>query len=278
MTGGRRPLVGLSTRRWPAETLGSALPPAYAGASVDLGVADYPAAVAAAGGLPVHLSCDAAAAEVVDRLDGLVLTGGADIDPRTVGWGRPPGGDQTATTGGGDQTATTGADAPASTGADEPADAGGEAPPGTEPERDRWELALLRAALERDLPVLAICRGMQLLNVACGGTILADLPAGSGDDHPRFGGARGDRVHEVALDPDSLAASVYGTTVAVNSLHHQAVDRLGEGLVVTGRSPDRTVEALELPGRPVLAVQWHPESLAGDPGPGWLVAAARGRR
>lgn len=254
---GRRPLVGLSTRRWPAEALGGVLPPAYAGAGVDLGVADYPAAIAAAGGLPVHLTRDAAAAEVVDRLDALVLTGGADVDPGTRGWERPPGG----------AGATTAGPPPA---------AGGEPPPGPEPERDRWELALLGAALERELPVLAICRGLQLLNVACGGTLVADLPAGTGDDHARFGGDRHARVHDVSLDPDSLAASVYGTTLRVNSLHHQAVDRLGEGLVIAGRSPDGTVEAVELPGRAVLAVQWHPESLPGDPGPAWLVAAAGG--
>ncbi|MST34033.1 gamma-glutamyl-gamma-aminobutyrate hydrolase family protein, partial [Acidimicrobiaceae bacterium USS-CC1] len=96
------------------------------------------------------------------------------------------------------------------------------------------------------------------------------------DDHARFGGDRHARVHDVSLDPDSLAASVYGTTLRVNSLHHQAVDRLGGGLVVAGRSPDGTVEAVEMPGRAVLAVQWHPESLAGDPGPAWLVAAAGG--
>ncbi|MHB1929890.1 MAG: gamma-glutamyl-gamma-aminobutyrate hydrolase family protein [Acidimicrobiales bacterium] len=145
----------------------------------------------------------------------------------------------------------------------------------TEPERDAWELELLRAALDADLPVLAICRGLQLLNVACGGTIVADIPAGAGDNHPRFGSDRHDLAHEVRFEPGSLAARVYGPAALVNSLHHQAVDRLGDGLVITGRSPDGTIEALELPGRPVLAVQWHPEAVAGDAGPAWLVEAAR---
>lgn len=279
---GRRPLVGLSTRRWPAAVLGRALPPAYADAAVDLGIGDYPVALAAAGGLPVHLAPDAPAEEIVARLDGLVLTGGADIDPSTPAWvgasGTGPGGASgSAATSVGELLA---APAGAAEGGDGERSAGGGrviAPLATEPTRDRWELELLRAALDRELPVLAICRGLQLLNVACGGTIVADLPAGAGDDHARFGGSRRDRVHPVALDEGSLAASVYGPSVLVNSLHHQAVDRLGDALVAVGTSPDGTVEALELPGRAVLAVQWHPESLPADPGPVWLVGAAADR-
>lgn len=267
---GRRPLIGLSSRRWPAALLGSALPPAYADAAVDLGIGDYPAAIAAAGGLPVHLSPDAPAAEIVARLDGVVLTGGADVDPATPGWaaatrcgtGVPGGGAAPA----GEQRAG---------GPVGQLGAGGA--PATEPDRDRFELALLRAALDADIAVLAVCRGLQLLNVACGGTLVADLPAGGGDDHARFAGSRHDRVHTVSFAPGSLAASLYGPTALVNSLHHQAVDRLGDGLVAVASSPDGTVEALELPGRSMLAVQWHPESLPGDPGPAWLVATAAAR-
>ncbi len=287
---GRRPLVGLSTRRWPASALGSALPPTYAGAGVDLGIADYPAAIAAGGGLPVHLVPDAPAGELVACLDALVLTGGADVDPGTrvaVPPARPErGGARSSGTG---SPARGGPGGPDGRGGPLLAPDGGPGgsdaswepqlpePGSTEPQRDRWELALLRAALELDLPVLAVCRGLQLLNVAHGGTLVDDLPAGDGDGHARFAGPRGERVHEVALDPGSLAASVYGTSLRVNSLHHQAVDRPGDGLVVVGRSPDGTVEALEIPGRAVLAVQWHPEALAGDPAPEWLVAAARER-
>lgn len=234
----RRPLIGLSTRRWPASLLGAAITPAYGDASIDIGIADYPAAVAGAGGVPVHLARDAPAADTVDCLDGLLLSGGADIDPATYG---------------GDRTPAIGP---------------------TEPGRDTWELELLAAALRRRIPVLAICRGMQLLNVAHGGTLLADIPLEQGDGHPRFGGSRHDRAHPVELIAPSVAAGVYGASVMVNSLHHQAVDRVGGGLRVSGRSPDGTVEALEVPGAAVLAVQWHPESLAGDPAAAWLVAAA----
>lgn len=274
MTGGpgprRRPLVGLSSRRWPAAVLGAALPPAYADACVDLGIGDYPAAIAAAGGLPVHLTPDAPADEIVARLDGVVLTGGADIDPATPGWAgaarRAPGVPAATTVPGGERHDG----GPVGR-------VGAAVPPATEPDRDRFELALLRAALDADIPVLAICRGMQLLNVACGGTLVADLPAGGGDDHARFAGSRHDRAHPVSIEAGSLTASLYGPTVLVNSLHHQAVDRLGDGLVAVAASPDGTIEALELPGRSVLAVQWHPESLPDDPGPGWLVATAAAR-
>ena len=273
-TPAHRPLVGLSARRWPAALLGSALPPAYSDAGVDLGIADYPAAIAAAGGLPVHLAPDAPAHALVERLDALVLTGGADVDPTTHGWagadGRRPEGLSALGGHAGQGEGRGGLDGPG---------AGGDAPvaPATEPERDRFELELLRAALDLDVPVLAVCRGLQLLNVALGGTLVADLPAGAGDDHPRFSGGRHERVHPVTLAPGSLAASVYGTAVVVNSLHHQAVARLGEGLVAVGSSPDGTIEALELPGRSVLALQWHPESLPGDPGPAWVVAAGAER-
>jgi putative glutamine amidotransferase len=262
---GPRPLIGPSCRRWPAALLGAALPAAYADAGVDLGIGDYPAAIAAAGGLPVHLAPDAPAGEIVARLDGLVLTGGADIDPSTAlaaaaGGSGIPGG---ATVPGGDRPVGSPAGRTGVT-----------SPPATEPDRDRFELGLLRAALDADVPVLAICRGLQLLNVARGGTLVADLPAGAGDDHARFAGSRHDRVHTVSFAAGSLAASLYGPSVVVNSLHHQAVDALGDGLVAVAASPDGTVEALELPGRAVLAVQWHPESLPDDPCPGWLVAAA----
>lgn len=219
-----RPLVGLSTRRWSVDRLGDLFPPSYAGAEVDVSIADYSRAVAGAGGLPVVLTRDADPAAVVQRLDGLVCTGGADI--------------------------------------------------GEEPERDRWEQALLEAALGRNLPLLCICRGLQLLNVVHGGTLVEDLAAATGDDHPRWDRPRSLPAHTVRLEPGSVAASVYGEETSVNSLHHQAVDRPGEGLVVTGRSPDGTVEAVELPGRPVLAVQWHPEALLSDPAPAWLVAQA----
>ncbi|HLK44653.1 MAG TPA: gamma-glutamyl-gamma-aminobutyrate hydrolase family protein, partial [Acidimicrobiales bacterium] len=126
------PLIGLSGRRWPATALGAHVPPAMHAMEFDLHFADYPQAVAACGGLPVELARDADVEGVVARIDGLVLTGGADVDPAV--YGHAP-------------------DANLGT---------------TEPARDAWELALLAAAEQRDLPVLCVCRGAQLLNVAKG--------------------------------------------------------------------------------------------------------------
>jgi putative glutamine amidotransferase len=152
-----------------------------------------------------------------------------------------------------------------------------------EAERDAWELALVEAAMAAGLPLLGICRGIQVLNVARGGTLIQDLEAGGaavGGGHQRDDVARGVTVHSVSLEPGSLAASLYGTLRQVNSLHHQAVDRLGAGLVASGHAPDGTVEALEMPGALVLGVQWHPEMLLDaqpDPGFVWLVARASER-
>lgn len=171
-------------------------------------------------------------AESVDGFDGLVLIGGEDLTAQVSGVA--------------------------------PEDVGGNA----SVERDRWELGLLDAALERDLPVLAICRGMQVLNVALGGTLLGEI-AGISPDHPPvpddLDAALAFR-HDVELEAGSFVARVYGTKHrSVNSLHHQALDRIGDGLRVTGRAPDGIVEAVELPSaRWCLGVQWHPELLPAD--------------
>lgn len=133
--------------------------------------------------------------------------------------------------------------------------------------RDAFDLALCRAALDLDLPLLAVCRGLQALNVVLGGTlhqhITDDFPG-----HGRPGVEGGQEVHPVDLLPDTLvAASTGAARVDASCHHHQAVDRLGDGLVVSARAPDGVVEGLELPGtRWVVAVQWHPEDTAGrDP-------------
>lgn len=235
------PVVGTTGRRWPASVLGEHVAAPIRAAEVDLHFVDYSRAVAAAGGLPVGLSRDAPADAMVERIDGLVLSGGADVDPSRYGRSRQP------------ECGT------------------------AEPGRDAWELALVDAALAARVPIFGICRGIQVVNVALGGTLLQHLDRGTGDGHPRDDVPRETTVHSVKLAPGSLAAAVYGTEVQVNSLHHQAVDEVGRGLVASGHSPDGTVEALELPGSPVLAVQWHPEMLVGaqpDPGFLWLVALA----
>jgi putative glutamine amidotransferase len=189
----------------------------------------YVSAVQAAGGLAVLLPPDDAAAEdpdqLLDRLDALVLAGGNDVDPASYGARPHP-----------------------EVGA-------------TAPERDRFELALAHRALERELPLLAICRGMQMLNVARGGTLVQHVPDVVGHaEHRHTPGQFAD--HEVELEAGSLAAAAAGAErLAVKSHHHQGVDELGEGLEITAWSArDRLPEAIEDPDRPfVLGVLWHPE-------------------
>jgi putative glutamine amidotransferase len=233
-----KPLIGLSGRRWTADEI-PALVPALAGEEVDLHLSEYPKVIAAAGGLPVELAREAGPADIVARLDGLVMTGGADPDPDLYGHEPHP---------------RLGA---------------------TERERDEWELALIRAALEADMPMLCVCRGAQMLNVALGGTLVQHLDDDSG--HANWHIARTTLCHTVRFAAGSQAQRIYGDALATNSLHHQAVDQPGRGVVVTGRADDGVVEALEVEGRPeVLAVQWHPEMVTAQPDPAfvWLVRQA----
>ncbi len=140
-------------------------------------------------------------------------------------------------------------------------------------------LALARRAVERDLPLLGICRGMQLLNVACGGTLIQHLPERFGHhEHRRVPGTFDGADHDVHLEEGSLAARAAGETVhGTKSHHHQGVDRLGDGLVATGWAVgDELVETVEMPGRGfVLGVQWHPEADAESRVVAALVAEAR---
>jgi gamma-glutamyl-gamma-aminobutyrate hydrolase PuuD len=187
--------------------------------------------VAAAGGRPLLLpppssapgGPGAGAAEVIAVLDGLVLTGGGDVDPAAYG-----------------------EEADAEVG-------------GVDRNRDASERALLAAALEADLPVLAICRGCQVLNVYRGGTLHQHLPDVVGNlDHRQAPMVFGDV--DVETVPGTVTADVFGPTTTVRCSHHQAIRALGPGLVVTARARDGVVEAVEMPSaRFVLAVQWHPE-------------------
>jgi putative glutamine amidotransferase len=188
-------------------------------------VADsYVASVQRSGAVAVLLPVDVRAPEeMLERIDALLLIGGADVDPASYGDAREP------------------------------------VTEATYPERDRFELALLLGALEREMPVLGICRGMQILNVALGGTLVQDL---GNDYHRRALGSFDGSEHLVRLEPGSLAARAVGEQVHVARCHHhQGVLLLGEGLRVTGRAADGVTEAIEtVDGRWVLGVQWHPEA------------------
>lgn len=149
--------------------------------------------------------------------------------------------------------------------------------PNASEERDRWELSLLTAALEGGFPVLAICRGMQLLNVAFGGTLLGHM-TGSSEEHPDIPedvSAAFDFRHAVELAPGSRVGAAVGVeSIDTNSLHHQAVERLGAGLSITGTARDGVVEAIETTGAPwCVGVQWHPELMPDDPSQQALVRA-----
>ncbi|WNM34075.1 gamma-glutamyl-gamma-aminobutyrate hydrolase family protein [Streptomyces sp. Li-HN-5-11] len=182
--------------------------------------AGYPRLVQRAGGLAAMLPPDEPerAPAAVARLDGLVIAGGPDVDPARYGAERDP---------------RTGPPAPA---------------------RDAWELALIEAALAARVPLLGICRGMQLLNVALGGTLVQHL-----DGHAEVVGVFGG--HPVKPVPGTRYAAAVAEETTVPTYHHQAVDRLGEGLVPSAHAADGTVEAIEPPPTDhwVLGVQWHPE-------------------
>ena len=211
-----RPLIGISTyreqARWGVWDVPAVLLPA-----------SYADAVADGGGEPVLLPTGSGTAEVVARLDGLVLAGGADVDPTR--YGAVPG-------------------------------------PHTvpRPDRDAAELAVLQGALDGDLPLLAICRCMQLLNVALGGNLLQHLPDVEGAGaHAQAPGMFARR--EVRTAPESAVAQFLGPTAAVDCHHHQALDRIAPGLTAVAWAEDGLVEAVEAPGRRFcLGVQWHPEA------------------
>lgn len=222
LSGSDKPVVGLTTYLEQAKT----------------GVWDVPAsflpkiyfeAVTKAGGIAVLLPPqpvdERIANRVLDGIDGLIITGGKDVDPARYGQEKHP--------------AT-----------DEP-----------RKDRDAWEDALLRAAIDRGLPFLGICRGAQVLNVALGGTLVQHLPDVIGSTRYNLGHGNFANT-EVDVEGATKLSELYSgdETVDVKSYHHQAIDRLAEGLVVSARSDDGIIQAVELPGANFgVAVQWHPE-------------------
>jgi putative glutamine amidotransferase len=218
-----RPVIGLTTYRQRAQSgvwdVQAAFLPAVYLDGVTLG-----------GGAVTLLPPQPAdnAARVLDGLDGLVITGGADVDPGAYGDDPHPH-----------------TDTPAG-------------------DRDAWEFALLAGALERRMPVLGICRGAQVLNVALGGTLHQHLPDLLGHHRHRLGEARFSTT-EARTVPGTRLAGLVGAGVRGKCYHHQAIDRLGEGLTVSATDAEGVIEAVEIPGEHfVVAVQWHPEETLDD--------------
>jgi putative glutamine amidotransferase len=238
--GSSAPVIGLTTYLEQAQT----------------GVWDVPAsflprvyfdAVTKSGGIAVLLPpqpvSDEIAERVLDGLDGLIITGGKDVDPARYGQQPHP---------------TT----------DEP-----------RLDRDAWEDALLRGAIQRELPFLGICRGAQVLNVALGGTLIQHLPDVIGSSRYNLGGGNFNDV-DVEVEPGSELHELVGDAVTAKVYHHQSIDRVAEGLTVSARTDDGVIQGVELGSVPFgIAVQWHPEETQDDlrlfAG---LVDAARGYR
>ena len=212
-----KPVVGITTyltkATWGVWDLDAALVPA-----------EYVRAVTRAGGLPLLVPPGAGTAETLDALDGLVFTGGSDLDPEL--YGEQPHAETV----------------------------------GIVRERDDFELALMREALGRDMPVLAICRGSQVLNVALGGDLEQHVPDRVGTNvHKETPGVFAE--HDVVVLADTQLASILGDRHDVKSHHHQGFGELGSGLREAARAADGTVEALEDPARRfALGVLWHPEA------------------
>lgn len=223
-----RPILGLTTYLQQAQTgiwdvRASFLP------------AIYFEGVEQAGGIGVLLPPQPVDADVVERvldgLDGLIITGGRDVDPASYGHEPHPATDE---------------------------------PVGDNRLRDVWEFGLLTAAIRRGLPVLGICRGAQVLNVALGGTLHQHLPDVIGHAHHQQGNAVFS-TSEVRTAPGTRLAALIGESSDAQCYHHQAIDRLGEGLIVSAQDSDGVIEAVEIPSDNfVLAVQWHPEERLDD--------------
>lgn len=224
---GSRPVIGLTTYLQQAQSgvwdvRASYLP------------AIYFEGVAMAGGIAVLLPpqpVDADIAErVLDGLDGLVITGGRDVDPAGYGQHRHPATDE---------------------------------PVADNRLRDAWEFTLLKGALRRGIPVLGICRGAQVVNVALGGTLHQHLPEVLGHTRHQQGNAVFS-TSAVRTVPGTRLAALIGESSDAQCYHHQAIDRLGQGLIVSAQDADGVIEAVELPDTWLVAVQWHPEERLDD--------------
>jgi putative glutamine amidotransferase len=189
---------------------------------------DYDAAIRRTGATPRALALEEAAATVLEGVDGLLLTGGDDVDPALYGETPHPTYDV------------------------------------SEPGRDAFEIDLVRRALAADIPILAVCRGLQVLNVALGGSLIQDIPSEPGPVLQHDVAASPTTLaHTIAITPGSRLASLVGPdeTRGVNSRHHQSVRAVGQGLLVTATSPDGIIEGAEVPSaRFCVGVQWHPEN------------------
>lgn len=207
------------------------LSPEYQGLPITYTPQGFIAGIQAAWGLPVILPINdpSLAEEYIDRIDGLLLAGGQDVSPLL--YGEEPG---------------------LKLGA-------------TNPERDLFEIALIKEAVKKEKPILAVCRGMQLLNVAYGGTLYQDVT-----DNPDFTVQHVQRIfsgtaaHTIDIDPSSRLGAIYGETYVVNSYHHQAVKQLADPFKAVAWSKDNLIEAYEAkdPDTSIVAVQWHPELMA----------------
>mgnify|MGYP001028094165 CR=1 FL=1 len=230
------PLIGITGEQKPAMSLVDVLD-VLRGSDIDVFYSDFARSVLRAGGMPVWIPADAPS-KLVDRIDGLLLSGGEDIDPAAYGQDPHPA-----------------LGAPSAM-------------------RDNHERDLLDAALRAEVPTLGVCRGAQLVNVHLGGTLHQHLPAHTDTSVPID-----QAFHRVAFVDGSIGHQVYGAEIDVNSLHHQGIDRVAPGVVVSGVTvggpDDGLVEAIEVVGKPVLDVQWPPEMTGRvDPALRWLVAAA----
>ena len=228
-----KPLIGITGREFKYELVQGA-PAILDDVDVAAVLTDYVDAVLASGGLPVGLPQRVDPAMYVDRLDGLILAGGADIDPKQ--YDREPDPDLGP----------------------------------TDPGRDEFELSMAGLAIDAGLPTLGICRGLQILAVSSGGTLEQHRP-----DHAHLDRPVKELTHAVSIADGSILAGVYGTEHRVNSLHHQVVDSVGDAVDVTARSPEGDIEGIEVRGKPIVGVQWHPEMLqVREPIFDWLVRAA----